>query len=137
MIALIANWKRIIYGSALALLGTLLLVQTARIDGFLFWDGLKAENEKLTSQIVSIKEAQKLATKLPKRKKPALKRRMNERQKMQNLTIRNGLLTTALLLTAGCAHKLDVRPGTPICPKPAKPPAELLEPAQRPSFLIP
>ena len=31
MIALIANYKRILYGTALALLGTLLLVQTARI----------------------------------------------------------------------------------------------------------
>lgn len=64
MIALIANWKRILYGTALALLGTLLLVQTARIEGFLFWDGLKAENEKLTGQLVSFKKAQKLATKL-------------------------------------------------------------------------
>jgi len=64
VIALLANWKRILYGTALALLGTLLLVQTARIEGFLFWDGLKAENEKLTGQLVSFKEAQKLATKL-------------------------------------------------------------------------
>ena len=79
MIALIANWKRIIYGSALALLGTLLLVQTARIDGFLFWDGLKAENEKLTSQIVSIKEAQKLATKLAKEEKARIEAE-NERK---------------------------------------------------------
>lgn len=69
MIALIANWKRILYGTALVLLGTLLLVQTARIEGFLFWDGLKAENEKLTGQLVSIKEAQKLATKLAKEEK--------------------------------------------------------------------
>jgi hypothetical protein len=79
MIALIANWKRIIYGSALALLGTLLLVQTARIDGFLFWDGLKAENEKLTSQIVSIKEAQKLAIKLAKEEKARIEAE-NERK---------------------------------------------------------
>ncbi len=79
MIALIANWKRILYGTALALLGTLLLVQTARIDGFLFWDGLKAENEKLTSQIVSIKEAQKLATKLAKEEKARIEAE-NERK---------------------------------------------------------
>ena len=79
MIALIANWKRILYGSALALLGTLLLVQTARIDGFLFWDDLKAENEKLTSQIVSIKEAQKLATKLAKEEKARIEAE-NERK---------------------------------------------------------
>ena len=79
MLALIANWKRIIYGSALALLGTLLLVQTARIDGFLFWDGLKAENEKLTSQIVSIKEAQKLAIKLTKEEKARIEAE-NERK---------------------------------------------------------
>lgn len=79
MIALIANWKRIIYGSALALLGTLLLVQTARIEGFLFIDGLKAENEKLTGQLVSIKEAQKLATKLAKEEKARIEAE-NERK---------------------------------------------------------
>ena len=54
MIALIANWKRILYGTALALLGALLLVQTARIEGLLFWDGLKAEN-------TASKEAERLA----------------------------------------------------------------------------
>ena len=79
MIALIANWKRILYGTALALLGTLLLVQTARIDGFLFFDGLKAENEKLTGQLVSIKEAQKLATKLAKEEKARIEAE-NERK---------------------------------------------------------
>lgn len=79
MIALIANWKRIIYGTALALLGTLLLVQTARIEGFLFIDGLKAENEKLTGQLVSIKEAQKLATKLAKEEKARIEAE-NERK---------------------------------------------------------
>ena len=79
MIALIANWKRILYGTALALLGTLLLVQTARIEGFLFIDGLKAENEKLTGQLVSIKEAQKLATKLAKEEKARIEAE-NERK---------------------------------------------------------
>jgi hypothetical protein len=64
MIALIANYKRIIYGTALALLGTLLLVQTARIEGFLFWDGLKAENTALRETVASIKAAQEQATKL-------------------------------------------------------------------------
>jgi len=63
MIALIANWKRILYGTALALLGTLLLVQTARIDGFLFWDGLKAENTELRETLAKVEEAQKLARK--------------------------------------------------------------------------
>ena len=79
MIALIANWKRILYGTALALLGTLLLVQTARIEGFLFFDGLKAENKKLTGQLVSIKEAQKLATKLAKEEKARIEAE-NERK---------------------------------------------------------
>lgn len=64
MIALIANWKRILYGTALALLGTLLLVQTARIEGFLFWDGLKAENTELRETLAKVEQAQKLATKL-------------------------------------------------------------------------
>lgn len=64
MMALIANWKRILYGTALALLGTLLLVQTARIEGFLFWDGLKAENTELRNTISGIKDAQEQATKL-------------------------------------------------------------------------
>ena len=64
MIALFANWKRILYGTALALLGTLLLVQTARIDGFLFWDGLKAENTELRETLAKVEQAQKLATKL-------------------------------------------------------------------------
>jgi len=64
MLALIANYKRILYGTALALLGTLLLVQTARIEGFLFWDGLKAENIALRDTISGIKEAQEQATKL-------------------------------------------------------------------------
>ena len=89
MIALIANWKRILYGTALALLGTLLLVQTARIDGFLFWDGLKAENEKLTSQIVSIKEAQKLATKLAKEEKARIEAEYKEIANAKDADIRN------------------------------------------------
>ena len=64
MIALIANWKRILYGTALALLGTLLLVQTARIEGALFWKGLKAENTELRETVAKVEQAQKLATKL-------------------------------------------------------------------------
>ena len=64
MIALLANWKRILYGTALALLGTLLLVQTARIEGALFWDGLKAENTELRETLAKVEQAQKLATKL-------------------------------------------------------------------------
>lgn len=64
MIALIANYERILYGTALALLGTLLLAQTARIEGFLFWDGLKAENTALRETVASIKAAQEQATKL-------------------------------------------------------------------------
>ena len=64
MIALLANWKRILYGTALALLGTLLLVQTARIEGFLFFDGLKAENTELRETLAKVEQAQKLATKL-------------------------------------------------------------------------
>lgn len=79
MLALIANWKRILYGTVLALLGTLLLVQTARIEGFLFFDGLKAENEKLSGQLVSITEAQKLATKLAKAEKARIEAE-NERK---------------------------------------------------------
>jgi len=64
VIALIANWKRILYGTALALLGGLLLVQTVRIDGFLFIDGLKAENTELRETLAKVEQAQKLATKL-------------------------------------------------------------------------
>lgn len=64
MIALIANWKRILYGTALALLGTLLLVQTARIEGFLFIDGLKGQVSELRETLAKVEEAQKLATKL-------------------------------------------------------------------------
>lgn len=63
MIALLANWKRILYGTALALLGTLLLVQTARIEGFLFFDGLKAENTELRETLTSMEKAQELARK--------------------------------------------------------------------------
>ena len=57
MLALIANWKRILYGTALALLGTLLLVQTARIEGALFWKGLKAENTELRRQVAQLQAA--------------------------------------------------------------------------------
>lgn len=64
MLALIANYKRILYGTALALLGTLLLVQTARIEGFLFLDGFKAENTELRETVASIKAAREQATKL-------------------------------------------------------------------------
>jgi len=64
MIALIANWKRILYGTALALLGTLLLVQTARIEGFLFWDGLKAENTELRETLAKVEAASKEAERL-------------------------------------------------------------------------
>lgn len=69
MIALIANYKRILYGTAVALLGTLLLVQTARIEGFLFLDGFKAENTKLRETVASIKAAQEQATRLAKEEK--------------------------------------------------------------------
>lgn len=79
MIALIANWKRILYGTALALLGTLLLVQTARIEGFLFWDGLKAENTRLSHIVDNMKAAQKLATKLAKEEKARIEA-ANERK---------------------------------------------------------
>ena len=64
MIALLANWKRILYGTALATVGLIALVQTARIEGFLIWDGLKAENTELRDTISGIKEAQEQATKL-------------------------------------------------------------------------
>ena len=64
MMALLANWKRILYGTALALLGTLLLVQTARIEGFLFWDGLKAENTKLHETLAKVEAASKEAERL-------------------------------------------------------------------------
>ncbi|MBK9005311.1 MAG: hypothetical protein IPM41_16110 [Sphingomonadales bacterium] len=46
------------------MLGTLLLVQTARIEGFLFFDGLKAENTELRETLAKVEQAQKLATKL-------------------------------------------------------------------------
>lgn len=64
MIALLANWKRILYGTALALLGTLLLVQTARIEGFLFFDGLKAENTGLRETLAKVEAASKEAERL-------------------------------------------------------------------------
>lgn len=64
MLALLANWKRILYGTALALLGTLLLVQTARIEGFLFWDGLKAENTELRETLAKVESASKEAERL-------------------------------------------------------------------------
>ena len=79
MIALIANWKRILYGTALALLGTLLLVQTARIEGFLFFDGLKAENTELRDTLAKVEQAQKLATKLAKEEKARIEAE-NERK---------------------------------------------------------
>lgn len=64
MITLIANWKRILYGTALALLGTLLLVQTARIEGALFWKGLKAENTELRATLAKVEAASKEAERL-------------------------------------------------------------------------
>lgn len=79
MIALIANWKRILYGTALALLGTLLLVQTARIEGALFWKGLKAENTELRETLAKVEQAQKLATKLAKEEKARIEAE-NERK---------------------------------------------------------
>lgn len=79
MIALIANWKRILYGTALALLATLLLVQTARIEGALFWKGLKAENTELRETLAKVEQAQKLATKLAKEEKARIEAE-NERK---------------------------------------------------------
>ena len=64
MIALLANWKRILYGTALALLGALLLVQTARIEGALFWKGLKAENTELRETLAKVEDASKEAERL-------------------------------------------------------------------------
>jgi len=57
MIALLANWKRIIYGTALALLGVLLLVQTARIEGFLFIKGYAEKLADAKGQLVAIEQA--------------------------------------------------------------------------------
>lgn len=79
MIALIANYKRILYGTAVALLGTLLLVQTARIEGALFWKGLKAENTELRETLAKVEQAQKLATKLAKEEKARIEAE-NERK---------------------------------------------------------
>jgi len=79
MIALLANWKRILYGTALALLGTLLLVQTARIEGALFWKGLKAENTELRETLAKVEQAQELATKLAKAEKARIEAE-NERK---------------------------------------------------------
>ena len=79
MIALLANWKRILYGTALALLGTLLLVQTARIEGALFWKGLKAENTELREALAKVEQAQELATKLAKAEKARIEAE-NERK---------------------------------------------------------
>lgn len=79
MIALLANWKRILYGTALALLGTLLLVQTARIEGALFWKGLKAENTELRETLSKVEQAQELATKLAKEEKARIEAE-NERK---------------------------------------------------------
>lgn len=64
MIALIANYKRILYGTAVALLGAIILVQYVQIHGFIFWDGLKAENTELRETLAKVEQAQKLATKL-------------------------------------------------------------------------
>jgi hypothetical protein len=79
MLAVLANWKRILYGTALALLGTLLLVQTARIEGALFWKGLKAENTELRETLAKVEQAQKLATKLAKEEKARIEAE-NERK---------------------------------------------------------
>lgn len=79
MLAVLANWKRILYGTALALLGTLLLVQTARIEGALFWKGLKAENAELRETLAKVEQAQKLATKLAKEEKARIEAE-NERK---------------------------------------------------------
>jgi len=64
MLAAIANYKRILYGTALATVGLIALVQTARIEGFLFLDGFKAENTALRETVASVKAAQEQATKL-------------------------------------------------------------------------
>lgn len=74
-----ANWKRIIYGTALATIGVLLLVQTARIEGFLFWDGLKAENARLSETLDKVKAAQAVATKLAQQEKARIEAE-NERK---------------------------------------------------------
>ena len=79
MLAVLANWKRILYGTALALLGTLLLVQTARIEGALFWKGLKAENTELRETLAKVEQARKLATKLAKEEKARIEAE-NERK---------------------------------------------------------
>lgn len=77
MFSLIAKWQRILFGSALALLGGLLLIQTARIHGFLFWDGLKAENTELRKTVFDITEAQKRAGK----ERDALFKQVSDKQR--------------------------------------------------------
>ena len=79
MFSLIANWQRILFGIALASLGGLLLIQTARIEGSLFWDGLKAENTELRETLAKVEQAQKLATKLAKQEKARIEAE-NERK---------------------------------------------------------
>lgn len=87
MIALLANWKRILYGTALALLGTLLLVQTVRIDGFLFIDGLKAENTELRETLAKVeatsKEAERLALKAKRKIESENERKADEARQLE------------------------------------------------------
>lgn len=54
---------------ALTFLVSVALVQTARIEGALFWKGLKAENTELRETLSKVEQAQELAAKLAKEEK--------------------------------------------------------------------
>ena len=134
MIALLANWKRILYGTALALLGTLLLVQTARIEGFLFFDGLKAENTELRETLAKVEQAQKLATKLAIEEKARIEAENKRKAEHAKLDYQKRLAANDAALRNWLQNNRRAT-GKPICPVQAKPPKELLEKVDLPSFL--
>jgi hypothetical protein len=59
----LSNWKRALYGGVLILLGGLALIQTARIEGFLFWDGLYEQLGDARDTIAGMKIASENAGK--------------------------------------------------------------------------
>ena len=65
----LSNWKRTLYGGVLILLGGLALIQTARIEGFLFWDGLYEQLGDARDKVKEYEAAIAAATKLAQEEK--------------------------------------------------------------------
>ncbi|MBK9005276.1 MAG: hypothetical protein IPM41_15935 [Sphingomonadales bacterium] len=135
MIALIANWKRILYGIAQPCLARCFLSRPPALR-LPFFDGLKAENTELRETLAKVEQAQKLATKLAIEEKARIEAENKRKAEHAKLDYQKRLAANDAALRNWLQNNRRAT-GKPICPVQAKPPAELLTPVPLPTFLQP